>query len=222
MSTLKFNSNSSADIILFDDLAHCAKLTSKHLLNGNVAISGGSTYTELFRYWCESKIPISATFFPVDERVVPFDDPQSNWGIAYNNFLKLIGRESDKQNFPTSIKQYTSVLKNHFKNSTIIFDTIFLGVGDDGHTASLFPNGDYFEDRISTVLDTISPKPPTNRITLAPKPLSSANQLITIIYGSNKIDIVKKILANDIEMPIVKILSQRAHSQLIIHKSLLS
>ena len=161
MKKLQFNANASAEIISFKNYSSLAKATEPFIKKGFVALSGGNTYSRLFQYWTELKPDCSkASFFPVDERVVPFDDPQSNWGNAYRNFLIPINREDDKSNFAQSAAQYYSILKSKFKCNLPVFDVIFLGVGDDGHTASLFPGQPSLEDSTSVVLETISPKPP--------------------------------------------------------------
>lgn len=223
MDSLRFNKNASASIHYFTSLQQCAQDTVTYLIQGNIALSGGSTYAALFHHWRDLSPDLSkASFFPVDERIVPFDNPQSNWGTAHKEFLQPLGKESDKNHFAASPDAYTNILTRHFKTEDIKFDTIFLGVGNDGHTASLFPSGSYFDDNSSLVLETRSPKPPFNRITLAPEVLSSARNLITIIAGENKKIIVRELLAQNKKLPIVKILSQRTDSELFIERNLIN
>ena len=223
MDSLRFNKNSSASIHYFTSFQQCAQDTVAYLIRGNIALSGGSTYTALFHFWRNLSPDLSkASFFPADERIVPFDNPQSNWGTAYKEFLEPLGKGSDKNHFAASSDAYATILTQYFKTEDIKFDTIFLGVGDDGHTASLFPSGSYLDDNTSSVLETQSPKPPFNRITLTPKVLSSARNLITIIAGENKKIIVRELLAQNKKLPIVKILSQRTDSELFIERNLIN
>ena len=222
MNKLQFNANASADIISFGNYSSLAEATMPFIQNGFVALSGGNTYSRLFPLWVTLKPDCAhASFFPVDERVVPFDDPQSNWGAAYRNFLIPINREDDKSNFAQSAAQYYSILKSKFNCNFPVFDVIFLGVGDDGHTASLFPRQPYLDDTASVVLETISPKPPFPRVTLGLGPIISAKKVIAIVSGKEKAAIVKKIFQKDFDLPIVKVLSQRKSSTLFIEESIL-
>jgi 6-phosphogluconolactonase len=222
MYKLQFNPNTSAEMITFKDYSSLAEATAPFIQKGFIALSGGGTYSRLFPFWAALKPDCSqASFFPVDERVVPFDDPQSNWGIAYKNFLVPINKEADKNNFAQSAAQYYSILKSKFNLKLPVFDVIFLGVGDDGHTASLFPGQPSLEDATSVVLETISPKPPFPRVTLGLGPIISAKKVIAILSGNKKAAIAKKIFQKDLELPIVKVLSKRKKSTLFIEESIL-
>lgn len=223
MEYILFNTNSYASVRYFDSYEQCARDTIPYSTSGTVALSGGSTYEHLFDAWRDLSPDLSgASFFPVDERAVPFDDPQSNWGLACRQFLVPLGKDSDREHFSASLEEYTAILARQFPTGVIIFDTIFLGVGEDGHTASLFPDQTYLNDHDSILLQTKSPVPPVDRITLAPKVLLAAEKVITVITGANKKRIVQEILQLNENLPIVKILSQRAESELYIDKKLIS
>ena len=222
MYKLQFNANASAEIITVKDYSSLAEATVDFIQKGFVAISGGSTYSRLFPFWAALKPDCSqASFFPVDERVVPFDDQQSNWGITYRNFLIPINKERDKNNFAQSAVQYYSILKSKFKCNLPVFDIIFLGIGDDGHTASLFPGQPDLDDTTSVVLETTSPKPPFSRITLGLGPIISAKKVIAILSGNEKAAIAKKIFQKDLELPIARVFSQRKNSTLFIEESIM-
>jgi 6-phosphogluconolactonase len=208
-------------LITFNSFDELARLTIPYLLKGNVALSGGSTYGRLFPCWTALKPDCrAATFFPVDERLVDFGDPQSNWGAAYREFLSRVGKSSDKANFAAGAEQYRKLLAAHFHAEIPVFDAVFLGVGDDGHTASLFPGGRYLDDFKSVVLATTSPKPPFQRITLAPAPLIAAKTLIVVIAGKEKKPIVEKIFRFDSGLPIVRIITRRKESLLFFEDTI--
>ena len=211
-----------SEIISFRNCSSLAEATVPFIQKGFVALSGGSTYSRLFPFWAALKPDCAhASFFPVDERIVPFGDPQSNWGNAYRNLLIPINKETDRSNFAQSAAQYYSILKSKFNSNKPVFDVIFLGVGDDGHTASLFPGQTYINDTTSVVIETTSPKPPFSRITLGLGPIVSAKKVIAILSGKEKATIAKKIFEKDFELPIVKVFSQRKSSTMFIEESIL-
>ncbi len=152
--------------------------------------------------------------------MVPFSNSESNWGTATREFLIPVGKESDKDHFPTSLESFLTILKNIPGTQQPTFDTVFLGIGDDGHTASLFPGGSYLDNMQSTVLQTVSPKPPCDRLTIAPAVISAAKTVIVIVSGSGKSDVVGRMLQNDSELPIVKVLSRRPESVIYVDRSL--
>jgi 6-phosphogluconolactonase len=207
----------------FDSLEELARLTLPYLVKGNIALSGGVTYGRLFPLWAGLKPDCRATtFFPVDERIVGFDDPGSNWGTACREFLSKVGKSEDKGNFAVGAQQYGALLKARFGAQPPIFDAVFLGVGDDGHIAGLFPGKRYLDDLNSIVLETASPKPPFHRVTLAMAPLTAAKTLVAIIAGKEKKVLVKRLLDDDDTLPIVTVLSKRKTSLVFVEKSLVA
>jgi 6-phosphogluconolactonase len=208
--------------VSFHSFEELARLTLPYLSKGSIALSGGSTYGRLFPLWAGLTTDCrNAAFYPVDERIVPFDDPQSNWGTTYRKFLSHIGKSVDKGNYAASAQCYRNLLKSRLSGDVPVFDVVFLGVGDDGHSASLFPGEPYLEDLTSVVLETKSPKPPFQRVTLAMAPLIAAKTLIVILAGKEKRPIISKILAKDETLPISKVLSRRKTSLLFIEDALL-
>jgi 6-phosphogluconolactonase len=221
MKILKINKQSEHYINTFSSFEELAFLTAPYLVAEKVALSGGNTYKKLFEYWLNFKSNLTNTeFFPVDERMVPFNSEDSNWGTAFKLFLSKVGRESDKINFPVSKENYELILKNAFKNNLPIFNTIFLGVGNDGHTASLFPCGKELEDLDSLVLQTKSPIPPYDRITLGSSVITSADELIVIVAGESKKEIFQRMLQVDERLPIVKILSRYNNAAIFVDSAL--
>lgn len=215
---IKYSSGAAVQIIPFYDFPQLAEMTAPDLIHPTVALSGGSTYAALFSHWVRLKPDCGGTaFFPVDERLVPFRDPQSNWGNAYQKFLKPLGKENNKQHFPSSAKAYSENLHSYF-NGRPLFDMVFLGAGTDGHTASLFPGGDYLDDFESVALETVSPKPPVRRITLAPGILRDARKLCVIVAGEGKESVADGVLNQNMALPVVRILSSRKESVLYLKK----
>ena len=100
------------------------------------------------------------------------------------------------------------------------FDAVFLGVGEDGHTAGLFPEKPYLDDLRSIVLRTASPRPPLRRLSLGMLPLIAAKNLIVVIAGEKKAGMVRKLLSGDNDLPIVKVLTKRNRSKVFVDRSL--
>ncbi|MBN1982781.1 MAG: 6-phosphogluconolactonase [Chitinivibrionales bacterium] len=208
-------------VIFFESLQHLALQTVQSLCRGSVALSGGSTYAQLFAHWIALNPSCAHTrFFPVDERCVPFEDPQSNWGTIYRNFLRFVGRERDKEHWVNSVEQFRTLLQSSFATAIPQFDVIFLGVGSDGHTASIFPTSAAFGDLQNIVSAALSPYPPYERITLMPTVIAAARQVITIILGKEKKEMVQHLLRADMALPIVTVLSKRKNSQIYIDSQL--
>lgn len=222
MGKLILADNSKHDLIVFDSFDHLARLTLRYIKTGNIAVSGGNTFKQLFTSWTKFASSSSdAVFFPVDERLVPITDPQSNWGMTIKTLLAPLRKKNDKRNFASSYELYQKLLHSHFQQDIPEFDVIFLGVGDDGHTASLFPGTFASEDTSSIILSTLSPNPPHERLTLGPCVLVKAKILITIIAGIQKKKIVKQIKKINKNLPIVSILLRRTHSLIFIEQNLM-
>ncbi len=192
-------------IIPFNKLDTVAAATLPFLKSGRVAISGGSTYTKLFTEWAKYDAKIDADFFPVDERMVPMSDPESNWGAAKRLLFDPLGLTRQERHFTQNVEQYEKLLEDSFGTSIPEFDVIFLGIGDDGHTASLFPNGDYLDNCEAVVLQTVAPKAPHDRITLGPSVIRKSKKLVSILWGDGKKEIAQRILSGDDSLPFVKV-----------------
>jgi len=221
MKSLQLSETATVKITCFENYQELAAITAPYLIQGTAALSGGSTFSNLYPLWLQTNKDFSNTsFFCVDERLVPFKDSNSNWGKAVNSFLIPAGRKQDKDHFAESLAVYKNILTSHFEEMPPKFNVIMLGVGEDGHTASLFPGGDYFNNQQDSVLQTTSPKPPLQRVTLAPLTIQHADEVLVFIAGENKKHIVEQLLNKNFDLPIVKILGQRPASHLFVQKSI--
>ena len=195
-----------------------ARETVKLVRGPNVAISGGSTFTNLFPTWAGRAALEQIAFFPADERIVPIDHPASNWGQAGRLLLEPLGRLSDIENFASSAEHYRALLFKKIGNP-VVFDTVFLGMGDDGHTVSLFPASAELDDHEAQVLETVSPKPPRRRVTLGLATLWAAKSLVAVVTGENKRQLVRRLLSNDPTLPITVALGRHPSPILVLESS---
>jgi 6-phosphogluconolactonase len=172
-----------------------------------VALSGGSTpdrlYSLLGSPWYRKDIDWSRVYiFWTDERCVPKDNPESNYRLAYDAFLshvplpaQNIHRIRGEDEPRKAAEAYEDELRNFFSGpEAIIFDLIILGVGEDGHTASLFPGSPELNEIIRPVVPVYLKEPKINRVTLTLPVLNHAAQVLFLAAGPAKVDIVQDIL----------------------------
>lgn len=170
-----------------------------------LALSGGSTPEKMYSLLTQpnrvSRIDWSSTYiFFGDERFVPPTDPRSNHRMAQNALLSLVPVAVDHlfpvaTNAPTpaeSAAVYARTLAKAFaipeSGEPPSFDLILLGLGDDGHTASLFPSASALKENRAWV--TWSPPgtlpPPVDRVTFTFEVLNAARQVMFLVSGSKK------------------------------------
>lgn len=172
----------------------------------NVALSGGSTPIPIFKVLKDTDINWEQfNFFMVDERCVPLDDERSNYNNINQAFLKHISANSFsmvKEDCETSeeIDRYTEDLLSNLElsaNGIPKFDLILLGMGEDGHTASLFPKTEALNEKSQLVVKNYVPQLDTFRITLTYPVLKNAEEAIVIIKGTKKNAIIDELYASE-------------------------
>lgn len=203
--------------ILFDTIQELAIYSAEAMTGPNIAISGGSTFGNLFKFWSEIPKLREFNFFPVDERVVSFEDEHCNWNVATENLFKPLNIEDQKKHWAESYESYLKILENKVGQPPV-FNQIFLGMGADGHTASLFPGGEELLDQGSTLLQSHSPKAPEQRISLGLKILWACEELILIVTGKEKSGLVKRIIQNEIDLPVSLALKGHANPVILLDK----
>ena len=171
-----------------------------------VAFSGGSTPTALYRLLVREPIDWTRVhIFWGDERLVPPDDPESSYGQAREVLLKRIPiptenihRVSSDLEPAAAATDYARVLKE-FAAPPLNwprFDLVLLGMGEDGHTASLFPGSpvDVAEPVIAVTANYQGR--PARRVTLTPLVFNAARQVIFLVTGANKAVTLKGVLSD--------------------------
>ncbi len=174
-----------------------------------VAISGGSTPRDMHRLLGKepflSDIQWDKTdIFWVDERCVPVNDKTNNYGTAKKDFLNRVPIPNGHIHpMPVAYSPdvgaflYQEELMNYFKpegDEFSLFDLISLGIGTDGHTASLFSGQSSLDERKKWVVSVKGGKPNTIRLTMTYPVLNSGRQIVFLASGKEKAGIVKKAL----------------------------
>ena len=194
-------------------------------------LSGGTTprllYEELAREPYASRVDWQHThLFWGDERCVPSDSPDSNYSLALQALLSRVDvPPSNIHRIPATTvtpkavaAEYQKTLRGFFQSSATrdpskafpSFDLVLLGMGADGHTASLFPGDAALEERTSWVVtvEGSSASPPVRRITLTFPVINEAKCVLFLVSGSNKLKVLQEILNNPHSTP-----SPAAHVQ---------
>lgn len=170
--------------------------------SARVALSGGKTplplYVKLFAHPMIDLDKIEV--YQTDERFVSPENDQSN----QKNFLEAIGESASYLHNYYPISIFETPEKTAEKYNEVInsldepeFDLCVLGIGEDGHFASLFPNGKYLSNDIDNVIQTKATgnNPILERISLSPKPILQSQIILILLSGETKKHIVPEILS---------------------------
>lgn len=187
-----------------------AKEKNKQSLPFNIAVSGGNTpkllFTLLANEYADSIPWHFVRLFWVDERCVPPTHPESNFGMTYENLLKQVPiheanifRMQGELNPDAEALRYQTLLEKELPmlNGFPQFDLILLGMGDDGHTASIFPNDMSLLHSELAVAVGVHPVSGQKRITLTGPTIMQANQVIFLITGESKSEVLRQIIQKD-------------------------
>lgn len=169
-----------------------------------IALAGGRTPASLYALWADAKNHGAPTpwdrvhLFWSDERYVGHDDPRSNYGIAWK---ALVARapipQANVHPMPTGAAQpteaaqaYEAELRKFFGAAPPAFDLQLLGLGIEGHTASLFPGSPALEEQRRWVAAVEAPAEPPQRLTLTPVVLNQGRNTFFLVAGREKREIV--------------------------------
>ena len=182
----------------------------------DLALAGGTTPMALYQALGSGRSSGSGLWgrthlFWGDERVVPPDDPASNYGVAWKvglhrlavpaeNVHRVRGESEDPRR---AAIQYESELRDHFTGTLWPgFDLVLLGLGTDGHTASLFPGSDALEERERWTEVAEGGQPPQARVTLTLPALNGAGTVLFLVTGKSKVEPLARLLGPLGEAPL--------------------
>jgi 6-phosphogluconolactonase len=195
-------------------LVRCISETLSRKERFSMALSGGSTPQALFSLLVEddyfkNTIPWEKIhFFWGDERHVPPQDEQSNYRMANDIMLAKAHVQTENiHRMPTEqadagkvAKDYEQELRHFFELATDelpVFDFNLLGIGPDGHTASLFPETEALHENRRLVVANWVEKFQTHRITMTAPVLNNADTIVFLVSGKEKAEVLQKVLEGD-------------------------
>ncbi len=187
---------------------HFLRLLDGSLRTSNrftLALAGGSTPLELYIRLATARVVWDRVhFFWGDERCVPPGHPDSNYRMVHEALLKHIPipkenvhRIQGERSAPLAAREYQQELQRFFGMEIPRFDLVLLGLGTDGHTASLFPGtpGSHARKRwVLPVRHAIPPPPLVDRVTLSLPVFNAAAQVIFLVAGAGKAAALAKVL----------------------------
>ena len=162
-----------------------------------LAIPGGSVVSLLARGLAAPAAAVNWHVFWTDERRVPLSDPQSNFRLAEAELLpKLAGAQAHP------IRGSAADAENELR-PFLPLDLVLLGIGEDGHVASLFPGNPALRETARLVAEVhAAPKPPPDRVTLTFPVLNAARQILVVAAGAGKAEIVARAFAPPSDLPV--------------------
>ncbi len=192
----------------------------------HISLSGGNTPKTVFKYLNEKYGKHLADerfhFWWGDDRCVPPIHPDSNYkwanelwlapvGIAPKNIHRVIGENEPEEEAVRYAEEIRNTLTE--KNGLPVFDLIILGLGDDGHTASIFPNQMELLTAIELCAVATNPYSGQIRVSFTGKLINNAHHVVFLATGENKANKVKEVIADKNEaLPATHI--QPVHGQI--------
>jgi 6-phosphogluconolactonase len=186
--------------------------------NGQVhwLLSGGTAPMEAYRLlastyrdqidWAKVVVALG------DERCVPFDSPDATWPLINQALLNVVKvpenhqlRPKSNQRAEKAAEDYAHMLGRLVSDGDGVphFDLVWLGMGEDGHTLSLFPGDATLTNTESLVVAVHNaPKPPPDRISLSLSALSGTDNCLILAAGKGKADVIARVFDGDETLPI--------------------
>ena len=125
-----------------------------------------------------------------DERAVPPDDPESNYRMACDALLDRVPIPPEQVHRMEAERTDLDAAADDYARLLPVLDVLLLGIGPDGHTASLFPGSPALVERRRLVVPVVGPKPPPRRLTITPPVIHAAREVVVIATGADKAPMV--------------------------------
>lgn len=177
----------------------------------SIALAGGHTPRDLYETLASepylSRIAWDTwSVWWGDERCVSPTDEMSNYALAAEALLGRVPIPTDhvhrirgEAGSQAAAAAYENELREHFDSEVPQFDLILLGLGEDGHTASLFQGTQALQETRHSVVPSIAPWPPYDRVTLSLPVINAAQRALFMVVGREKAHILRTVIAADQE-----------------------
>lgn len=171
----------------------------------SLLLSGGNTPKKLYHVLSteEFRKKIDWTRMEIffgDERIVPFEDDRNNGKMAYQSLLKYVNIPKEQVHYiettiePTNAAgEYEKLLKQHFRKGTS-FDLALLGMGEDGHTLSVFPGSPLVQEAKKLVVSLYVPEQKMYRVTVMPAIVNRSAVTVFLVTGSSKAQTLQRVI----------------------------
>lgn len=193
-----------------DEVLRCATEAVAERGVFRIALSGGSTPKALYERLAASGQRADFSRWRVffgDERCVGPDHPDSNFGMARNVWLSksAVGAvyriRGEARDASEAAREYEKDLEREFTPHAPRFDVVLLGMGADGHTASLFPGSSALREHEKLVAATHGPKPDAKRITFTAPLINAARCVMFLIAGADKSNALRSVMQGRDNLP---------------------
>ena len=203
------------DMRVFADPAQVARAAAEHFVSLNpksVALSGGSTPRVLYELLADANEPFRdriawdrTHFFFSDERHVPPDDSDSNYRMVNEALFSRVPVPpqnihrilAEKPVAEDAANAYETDLRKSFGEAIPAFDLVLLGLGEEGHTASLFPHSPALKETERLVVAPWVEKLNAYRITLTLPVLNNGKSIVFLVTGASKAEILRTVMNTD-------------------------
>lgn len=190
-----------------------------------LAVPGGSVAEAFFPLLATAAIDWSrVAVFWVDERAVPPASPESNYGLAERLWLgpasvpasSVHRMEAEAADIGRAAEDYAAELEEA-AGSPPVLDYVLLGVGTDGHVASVFPGARVDPSSESATWTDHAPKPPSRRMTLSLRTLSRARRVVVAAFDASKRTVMRAALEDPAaETPVAQVLRMAANGVVLL------
>lgn len=197
-------------------ILEAAELALRERDHFRIALSGGNTPRPVYAELAKAALPWDRVRFTFgDERCVAPDDPQSNFRMARETLfepaeipeasvLRMRG-EDDPQSAAREYEKQLDALAAESSEPIYRHDLILLGIGDDGHTASLFPETEALNERERRVVANFVPKFNSSRLTFTYPVINAARHVCFLVNASKNQQLIERVIAGDEQYPSARV-----------------